>query len=412
MTSRSYTRPTVAKLFKRWKMSVSPVSSFVRTTTSAELAVALDGEIDDATSLLETAFSSHPFTSAAEGGLDTSSAMYVQFKALAEVSISMFTAVRTALISLIAKRSISSFVALRKEVMCFREEVNQLTESHQEVFVSAFELRLPGQNVALTTRQKGVLRSYFGLFLTSFEEALTFSLSSTPIDYLDDNAVRSDAALDAELARQSTEWMRTLGYVAGWLLSLVGKRGKEVGKESKKFVVTRAVWRKIAAENSYVPVPSSSTPSSSLSSVPEQPPAPAVSPPVPPAASPRSLLPTPLPAYLEKIARISRGGLTYPGEVFFRFVAAIEIVFETSLTTANVVAYAGTVVRACLNTIVASHFITELATKVMMMGGGPSLPKMPSKNFSERRRSGTPRCVAEISRGESRAAKLICQATR
>ena len=60
MTSRSYTRPTVAKLFKRWKATVSPVSSVVRTTTSAELAAALDGEIDDTTSLLETALSTHP----------------------------------------------------------------------------------------------------------------------------------------------------------------------------------------------------------------------------------------------------------------------------------------------------------------------------------------------------------------
>jgi hypothetical protein len=72
-----------------------------------------------------------------------------------------------------------------------------------------------------------------------------------------------------------------------------------------------------------------------------------------------------MPSYLSKITDRNRGGLSFPGREFFLLSVAIEITFETSLTTHNLFAYGGTLIQACLKTIVASPLIIELASAAM-----------------------------------------------
>ena len=74
-------------------------------------------------------------------------------------------------------------------------------------------------------------------------------------------------------------------------------------------------------------------------------------------------------AVVEKIARKTRGGLTFPCLIFLYFCAAMEVFYEDALTTRNLIAYGRELIRKGVDTLCTSQVILGLAKTVLEQSG-------------------------------------------
>ena len=330
MTANKYKRSQVKSLFLKWKDAIAEAAFLSRVETFAELEGALLARIAPAPDLLAIALKAHPFKPFIAEHLPDAWRIFSSVAADA-ASEPLFVGVRAKLIALVAKRSICSLAQLRKDMMAYTAEVQELTETSRDTFVEIWSgMELYDTSVA-PEKDECDMRSLFTLLMTNYENALGTSCASSDLNSLDTSALKDDTVLNTKLNLQSAAWLEVVGYIAGWLLNYIGIRGKAVKVERRRTIVRRAWLREIVEKNEYVhPSPSA-------------PPAP----------------------WLLKIERVTLGHLKKPCEDFFHLVCAFEFVFENALTTENLLAYQGEIVRKCYSAIQESPYIASLAKIVM-----------------------------------------------
>lgn len=259
-----------------------------------------------------------------------------------EMCLPLLGSIRKSLIAIVALRAASTSAHLTRKCSGYFTDTDSLRKTLGKDFLTllfpASSLPPPPPASSSSSLTKTQAMALFFTFFRAVESAMAQAVASTGLPELGELLIAEDTDLDARRSKRSPTSLSDIGYVAGWLLSALVKRGLAARASNK----LRKSWSSVATVN--------------------------------------TLSATAATDYSAKILRVSSGKLLVPGPFFFRFVLALELFYVKALAPQNIIAYGNAVFVAAQKVLLKSEFYCGLAIQILSKVPEEGVPVEPPTN--------------------------------